>query len=76
VAEAQVIMNAVTGECPCTGCRLAGRCAEGHEACAAFAMFVHGQPESRWQAAPRAPSTARYAALFRDPRRRRRRAQM
>jgi hypothetical protein len=49
---------------PCDGCRLAARCAERREACASFAMYYHGEPEKRWREAPRAPSTARFMALF------------
>ncbi len=52
---------------PCDACRFAERCAGERLACAAFAMFLRGVEPHRWKAAPRAPTSARYLALFGEP---------
>ncbi len=53
----------LTGPCPCTGCGNAPKCAKGLS-CARFSMFVSGEGEYRWRAAPCVPSRAGFEALF------------
>jgi hypothetical protein len=49
---------------PCTGCRHEAKCGADLLACDAYAMFAAGLKEARWKHAPRAPTHARYLALF------------
>ena len=49
---------------PCDACRLKRRCADELLACDAFAMFAAGETVARWKGAPRAPTRARFDALF------------
>ncbi len=49
---------------PCQGCRFAERCGAQRLACDAYALFMAGAAERRWCMAPRAPTAARFAALF------------
>ena len=48
---------------PCVGCRFAARCRAERLACDALAVWGCGVSESRWRAAPRAPTRARFEAL-------------
>jgi hypothetical protein len=57
-------VNVILDDAPCDACVNAARCAAQHLACESFAAFVAGEPESRWQAAPRAPRAAIYARLY------------
>jgi len=50
--------------CPCDACRFRERCNLERLACSAFSMYLAGEPAPRWSAAPRAPTTARFAALL------------
>jgi hypothetical protein len=61
------IVAAVCAASPCDHCRLRERCVARRECCDQFALFVAGESERRWWLAPRAPSTARHAALFDEP---------
>jgi hypothetical protein len=54
----------LTGPCPCDGCRYAAACGVQLLACERFSMFMAGEGQRRWHAAPMAPSRARYAAIF------------
>jgi hypothetical protein len=54
----------LTEAAPCECCRFAHRCAIEHQACAAFSMYLANEPAVRWRLVPRAPTTARYAALL------------
>lgn len=49
---------------PCESCRLARRCGAERLACEAFGMFAAGEGAPRWQAAPRAPTRARWEAIY------------
>ncbi len=51
------------GPAPCDACKFAAKCAAGM-CCERFALFLVGAGEPRWKVAPRAPSRARFAALF------------
>ena len=51
---------------PCCNCYLRDKCAARRLACQAFSMYMAGESQRRWSAAPRAPTTAIFAALF-DP---------
>ena len=48
---------------PCELCRFAPRCKAERLACDALAVWGCGVSESRWRAAPRAPTRARFEAL-------------
>lgn len=50
---------------PCDACRFVARCKAEQLACEAFSMFAADESEARWRAAPRTPTRARYAVLFR-----------
>lgn len=55
---------ALTAPCPCDdGCRFRARCQARREACEAFSMYIHSEPENRWRLAPRAPTRSRFEAL-------------
>ena len=54
------------GPSPCDHCRYREKCAGERLACEAFSMYIHGTRQVRWQAAPRAPTRARYLALRLD----------
>jgi len=62
--------HVLLGSSPCDGCKWRERCGVEQLACARFSMFLNGESERRWRAAPCAPRSAIYAALF-DPKRRR-----
>jgi hypothetical protein len=49
---------------PCDNCRLSKRCGAEQLVCEAFTMFVANEPAPRWRAAPRAPTRARWQAIF------------
>ena len=48
---------------PCQFCRFSTRCKAERLACDALAVWSSGAGESRWRAAPRAPTRARAEAL-------------
>ena len=48
---------------PCQWCRFSARCRADHLACDAVAVWSSGASETRWRAAPRAPTRARFEAL-------------
>jgi hypothetical protein len=50
--------DALLVACPCDVCRFRDRCAVELIACSAFSMFLAGESEKRWRAAPRAPTHA------------------
>ena len=52
------------GPYPCADCPRRERCGGEAVACEAFSMYVSGQPQIRWQSAPRAPSRELWTALF------------
>jgi hypothetical protein len=56
---ARVVLDA---SAPCDACWLSDRCARTGAACAAFQRFTEGKP---WAAAPRVPTLALAARLFR-----------
>jgi hypothetical protein len=62
-AELDVILSRWS-ESPCDGCHLRRKCADAQLACERFSMFSHGEARSRWINAPRAPTRARFEALF------------
>ena len=57
----RAVLDVYQGPCPCDECGLRTRCALERLACEAFARFVH---RKGWRTAPRAPTSARYVALF------------
>jgi hypothetical protein len=59
--EIRVILNESTR---CRDCRIAFRCGAARLACDAFAIFLNGGSEKRWEQEPRVPSRARYEALL------------
>jgi hypothetical protein len=58
------LRDAMDAPSPCDGCTLATRCAMRELACSAFSMFAAGLPMKRWQYADRAPTRAKFKALF------------
>ena len=53
------------GPAPCDECRLRARCASLLLACEAYRVFVRDL-DAQWDFAPRAPTRARYLAIFSD----------
>lgn len=56
--------SSTVATCPCAGCRFEARCRDGRLACARMGMFLAGEPQRRWMAAPMAPTHSRFLALM------------
>lgn len=49
---------------PCAGCKFARRCGDEALACDAFITFASGASKARWENAPRAPTSEKFAVVF------------
>ncbi len=62
--DLEVLAQAMRAEpAPCDGCRQRERCTTGL-ACTAFSLFVVYGTRTRWEAAPREPTSAKFARIF------------
>jgi hypothetical protein len=50
--------------CPCDQCKIRKRCGRERLACLAYSMFLEGEPQARWLAAPRTPSRHTFDAIL------------
>jgi hypothetical protein len=49
---------------PCDSCRFRQHCRAHELACAAFSLYINGQAQARWWAAPREPNRALFQRLL------------
>jgi hypothetical protein len=62
----EFVLPFLLGPAPCDQCRYRRRCGSDLLACEAYSLYARESTSKQWDVVPRAPTRARYLAVFHD----------